>query len=380
VSSTESLTPYQTDRAGSLWYRLSHGATNYEFVRRWKRWLLISGTVIVIGLVSLAARGLSLGIDFKGGTSWEFDRKSLTVAQARDVVGPLIGRDAPIQLLGADRMRVKGAKSDEVTRTKVADALAKAAKIDRKNLSTNFVGPTWGKDVSRKALIALLWFFVVITAYISIRFQFKMAIAALVAVFHDVIVTVGIYSVIGGLFGIEVTPATVIAFLTILGFSLYDTIVVFDKVADNEKTYAANGKLAFTDVVNLSMNQTLMRSINTSFVAILPVLSLLIVGAGIMGAVALGDFGLALFIGLLTGAYSSIFVASPLLALLKEREESWTKIRTKLARGGDSITAEAGAAARDQAAHSGVVVAADPLSAASVFGGVPRGRKQGKAR
>jgi preprotein translocase subunit SecF len=124
----------------------------------------------------------------------------------------------------------------------------------------------------------------------------------------------------------------------------------------------------------------LMRSINTSFVAILPVLSLLIVGAGVMGAVALGDFGLALFIGLLTGAYSSIFVASPLLALLKEREEAWTKIRTKLARGGDSISAEAGAAARDQAAHSGVVVAADPVSAASVFGGVPRGRKQGKAR
>ena len=380
MSSTESLTPFQADRAGSLWYRLTHGLTNYEFVRRWKRWLLISFTVIAIGLLSLAARGLSLGIDFKGGTSWEFDRKSLTVAQARDVVGPLIGRDVPIQLLGADRMRIKGDKSDEVTRNKVADALAKAAKIDRKNLSTNFVGPTWGKDVSRKALIALLWFFVVITGYISIRFQFKMALAALAAVLHDVVLTVGIYSVIGGLFGIEVTPATVIAFLTILGFSLYDTIVVFDKVADNEKIYGANGKLAYSDVVNLSMNQTLMRSINTSFVAILPVVSLLVVGAGIMGAVALGDFGLALFIGLLTGAYSSIFIASPLLALLKEREESWTKIRTKLARGGDVVTAEAGAIARDQAAHSGAVVAADPLAAAAVFGGVPRGRKQGKAR
>src|SRR5213078_3936048 len=181
--------------------------------------------------------------------------------------------------------------------------------------------------ITRKAIRALIFFFVLIAAYISFRFEWKMAVAALVAVVHDILVTVGVYSVVG----FSVTPGTVIAFLTILGYSLYDTIVVFDRVQENTRGLAASGRMTYGDTVNLSMNQVLMRSLNTSLVAIMPVLSVLILGAYVLGATALEDFGLALTVGLLTGAYSSIFIASPLLAMFKERETRYAQIRTKLA-------------------------------------------------
>src|SRR5205823_665593 len=185
----------------------------------------------------------------------------------------------------------------------------------------------WGKAVTNKARTALIAFFILISVYISFRFEWKMAIAAIVAVIHDILITVGIYSISR----FEVTPATLIAFLTILGYSLYDTIVVFDKVRENSVGLGATGRMTYSDVVNLSMNQVLMRSLNTSLVAILPVLSVLIIGAYVLGATALKDFGLALSVGLLTGAYSSIFVASPLLAMFKERETRYSQIRNKLA-------------------------------------------------
>ena len=293
-----------------------------------------------------------------------------------------------MQFLGKDKISVRGEKTEAAERDVIAQRLAKAAGVSRNEVSVTFVGPSWGKDVSRKALLALFWFFIVIALYISLQFQWKMAAAALAAVVHDILVTVGVYAISG----FEVSPATVIAFLTILGFSLYDTIVVFDKVAENEKAFGNNGRLSYTDVVNVSMNQVLMRSLNTSFVAILPVLSMLILGVGIMGVEALRDFSLALLIGLLTGAYSSIFVASPLLAMLKEREEKWIGIRRKLGnRDSGLISAEAGAAARDLV-HSGNVVSGTRAvesedgailvpGAGVVFPGQsPRGRKQGRVR
>jgi preprotein translocase subunit SecF len=371
----------------SIWHRLYTGKTNFEFVRRWKRWAVISLTVIVIGLVALipAVRGLKLGIDFKGGTVWELPAKNMTEGKARSAVG---SNDVRIQFVGNDRISIRGAKTDTEQRNIITEKLRKAAGLKSVNdVSVTFVGPSWGKDVSHKALLALFWFFIVIAIYISFQFEWKMAIAALVAVVHDILVTVGVYSISG----FEVSPATVIAFLTILGFSLYDTIVVFDKVADNEKTFAPTGRLVYTDVVNVSMNQVLMRSINTSLVAILPVLSMLILGVGVLGATALRDFALALLIGLLTGAYSSIFVASPLLAILKEREEKWAAIRNRLSnREGGEISEETGAAAR-VAALAGYIVGGTRASegdgtilvpgVGAVFPGqTPRGRKQGRVR
>jgi preprotein translocase subunit SecF len=195
------------------------------------------------------------------------------------------------------------------------------------------VGPTWGSQITDKAILAVLVFFVVVVLYITLRFEWKMAIAALIAVVHDLLVTAGVYSILG----FQVTPDTVVAVLTILGYSLYDTVVVFDRVGENTKGFGASGRMTYEDVVNLSMNQTLARSMNTSLVAILPVLSVLIVGAQILGATTLQYFGLALVIGLTSGAYSSIFIASPILAGMKEREPRYINIRQKLANRADRV-------------------------------------------
>jgi preprotein translocase subunit SecF len=361
--------------SGSLFQRLYTGRTNYEFVRNWRRWAMVSGAVILIGLIALLTKGLSFGIDFKGGTEWEVQKKDISVEQARDLVDPLVDGIPVVQIVGGDRLRIKGTKSDAATRDKVSTALAKEAGVTTKDVSVSFVGPSWGQDVSKKARQALIWFFIVIAGFISLRFEWKMAISALAAVLHDIFITVSIYA----LTGFEVTPATVIAFLTILGFSLYDTIVVFDKVNDNGKHFGSNGRLGYTDIVNLSMNQVLMRSLNTSFLAILPILSLLVVGAGFLGASALTDFALALLIGLVTGAYSSIFVASPLLAFLKEREPAWAAVRKKLAKGGDALSTDDAKQARLAAAQPGGNTA--EATPATLFpGAVPRPRKQGKTK
>jgi len=217
--------------------------------------------------------------------------------------------------------------------TKVAGVLAALAHTSASSVSVENVGPTWGGDITHKAVEALIVFLIVIAAYISIFFEWKMAVAAIVAVAHDILITVGIYSLLSFL----VTPDTVVAFLTVLGYSLYDTIVVFDRIRDNSRGLGATGKLSYTDVVNLSMNQTLARSINTSLVAILPILSVLVLGAEILGAVTLEYFGLALLIGLTSGAYSSIFIASPLLAMLKEHEERYRRIRERLESRGSAM-------------------------------------------
>ncbi len=351
----------------SLFSRLYHGETKYEFVRKWKQWFGLSMVFILIGLATLGIRGLTLGIDFKGGTVWQVPAKTASVSDARDAVRSLGIANAKIQTLTASGTRYLRIQAEETTvdqQKKVSAALSAVARSNVRDVSVSKVGASWGEDVSRKALKALAVFFLVIVAYISLRFEFKMALAAIAAVVHDILITVGIYA----LSGLQVSPATVVAFLTILGFSLYDTVVVFDKVDENVKYAAAQGRTTYTDIVNLSMNQVLMRSINTSLVAILPIVSLLVVGAGFLGASALADFGFALFIGLLTGAYSSIFIASPLLALLKEREPHWKAIAAKFGGRTSSSLATLGAA---ESASSDI-----SATAALTGGAVPRPRKQ----
>ena len=201
----------------------------------------------------------------------------------------------------------------------VSEALADYAGVDVSEVSVSSVGPTWGETVSRKALQALVIFFVVLAVYLSLRFEWKMAVTAIIAVIHDIIISVGVYAI----FQFEVTPATVTAFLTILGFSLYDTVVVCDKIKENERPLLATGRSTYPEMVNASLNAVLMRSLSTTIVALLPVLSLLIVGSLIMGATALEEFALALAVGLAVGSYSSIFVAAPLLAAWKDREPKY---------------------------------------------------------
>ncbi len=333
--------------------RLFRGETSYDFCGRWKTWLAISGTIIIIGLISIGTRGLNFSIDFKGGTVWEVPSNA-SVSHVREVVNnavPGYGQ-ATITILTNSQTGQRTVKVEDSAKltsdpTKVAtvqNALAKMAGVSPNDVQLNDIGPSWGADITNKAIKAVIVFLVVVAIYIWLRFEAKMALAALIALVHDILITAGLYS----LSGFQVSPDTVIAFLTVLGYSLYDTIVVFDRVQENTRGLASTNRMTYSDVVNLSMNQVLARSLNTSLVAILPILSILVVGSWILGATALNDFGLALFIGLTTGAYSSIFIASPLLAVFKEREPRYAEIRRRLAQGATParrITPAAAAAA-----------------------------------
>jgi preprotein translocase subunit SecF len=318
----------------SAWSKLYNGETNADFVGRWKLWFLVSGLVIVAGMASLFTRGLDLGIDFEGGTVWEVDAGDASVEDGRDVVAGAGLPDAEVQTLedadGDVRLRVAARpEGDADERTALEQEVSQALRdlTGSEDVDIRSVGPSWGDEISDKAQRALIVFLVVITLYITLRFEWKMAIATLVALVHDILVTVGVYS----LFGFEVTPATVIAILTILGYSIYDGIVVFDRVDENAKKLVTAGRGTYSEMVNRSLNEVLMRTLNTSITALLPILSLLVVGSLLLGATTLEEFALALFIGLASGAYSSIFIASPTLALLKEREPRFRQMRERAA-------------------------------------------------
>jgi preprotein translocase subunit SecF len=319
----------------STWGRLYHGETAIDFYGRRMWGLLASGLLILVTIISLFAQGLNLGIDFEGGVAWEV---SVSPTLAQDDVAPILeanGIDTNnakiLQLTNADgstRLNIQvGDQTEEVVQA-VQTQLAEKAGVSVDEVSSTSVSSSWGRSITEKAVRALIIFLVLVALFISWRFEWRMAISAIIAMLHDVLISVGVYSV----FRFEVTPATVVAFLTILGFSLYDTIVVFDKVNDNTARYAAT-RVPYADTINVSMNQVLMRSLNTSIAAVLPVLSLLVVGSGLLGAVALREFALALLVGLLTGSYSSIFIASPMLAMLKDREPKYRNLRGAHATG-----------------------------------------------
>jgi preprotein translocase subunit SecF len=313
--------------------RLYHGETAIDFYgRRW--WgLALSAVLLLITLVSLIFQGLNLGLDFKGGVAWEVPATNLSIDQARSVLDThgINGADAKVQertSASGSVLLIQVGDQSVAKRQEVKDALAAGAKVDPEQVSVNSVSSTWGRSITEKAVRALIIFLILVALFIAWRLEWRMALAAIIAMLHDVLISVGVYSV----FRFEVTPATVVAFLTILGFSLYDTIVVFDKVNDNTDRFSG-ARVPYSDIINVSMNQVLMRSINTSLAAVLPVLSLLILGSGILGAVTLRDFALALLVGLLTGSYSSIFIASPLLAMFKQREPRYRTVKTEHATG-----------------------------------------------
>ena len=317
--------------------RIYQGLTTIDFVGRKRIWFTASLVVIVIGLGSLGIRGFNLGIDFKGGNSWEVLAPHSSISAMTSAVTKAGLSNPTVQKLGSETYQVTADLNGQSTQAQsnitnaVVNAMAKQAGVNPIQVSTSSVGPTWGGQVTNRALEALIIFFLAVVLYISIRFEPKMALAAFIAMIHDLLVTIGVYS----LFGFQITPDTVIAILTILGYSLYDTVVVFDRVRDNANSTNAilkSGTLSYSEMVNLSMNQTLARSINTSLVAILPVLAVLLVGAYLLGATTLENYGLALFVGLMSGAYSSIFIASPLLAWLKEREPRYQELAARVAR------------------------------------------------
>ena len=319
----------------SIFTRLYHGETEIDFIGRWKLWFAISGVVIVLGMAAFGLRGgLNLGIDFTGGNVWQIPSNGQSVSDAEDALADIGINDTKIQTVGGDlRVQTSSFDGTEAAQARkeqeVVSVLAEISGTTATQVEQdqNTVGPTWGSEISQKAIRALVIFLVAISIYITLRFELKMAVGTLAALIHDLLVVIGAYAILQ----LPVTPATVIAILTILGFSIYDGIVVFDRVDENTRLLSAGARMTYTEMTNVSLNQVLMRSLNTQITALLPIISVLIVGSVILGATTLQEFGLALFLGQLSGAYSSIFIASPVLALLKEREPRYQALRKRLA-------------------------------------------------
>lgn len=341
---------------------LYRGEGHYDFIERSRKVLMVSGAVLVISVVALLGRGLNLGIEFEGGVVWEVPTGEASEDDIRDTLDEF-GLDARVQKVsgGSDTFRIRAESATIAEQEDVTAALAATVGVTVNDISRSEVGPSWGEEITDKAQTALIWFFILLAIYITVRFEWKMAVAALVAVVHDIGISVGIYA----LFQLEVTPATVIAFLTIMGYSLYDTIVVFDRVKDTALT-AERARTRYTDVVNVSLNQVVVRSINTSITSGLPVLSMLVIGRFVLGAVALQEFAVALLVGILAGTYSSIFVAAPILVALKLREPEWARRRDLAHKSGEIGSVEEAAAS---------------LAASSYNRSAPpRPRKKGKKR
>lgn len=298
---------------------LYHEKTNFKFTSNMFRWVIVSGILVAISCGSFLVKGLNTSIEFKGGTSFEtkVSGKKPDAGAVRDLLAGQNLGELKIQILNGDTVKVTAKRLTLTQQGEVLKELSDYSKQNQADISISDVGPSWGKKVSQKSIQALIAFFIIVALYMVIRFEWTMSLAALMAVVHDILITVGIYSLVG----FQVSPATVVAFLTILGFSLYDTVVVFDKIRENTKVWEKLKSTSYAEMVNVSLNQVLARSINTSVVALLPVLSLILVGTFLLGATALLDFSLALAVGLAVGTYSSIFVATPLVVAIKR----WTK-------------------------------------------------------
>jgi preprotein translocase subunit SecF len=299
---------------------LYSGRVSMDIVGRRKLWYAIAIVLVIIAIVAPVARGgFNFGIEFRGGSEFRIDGVGNTAQQvARDAVQSVDPETQPIVTsVGVDSVRIQTEQLDDVTTEEIRIALANAYDLPSGSVTSSFIGANWGADVTSKAINGLIVFLILVSVLMALYFRtFKMSIAALAALAHDVVITAGIYA----LTGFEVTPAAVIGLLTILGYSLYDTVVVFDKVRENTLGVEFSEETTFASQVNLAVNQTLVRSINTSVVAVLPVAAILFIGAFILGVGTLRDIALALFIGMIVGTYSSIFIASPVYVHLRENE------------------------------------------------------------
>lgn len=296
--------------------QLYRGQKSFNIVGKRRLWYTISALLLTLSFAVLGARGLNLGIEFKGGAEFTVPVSGATtesISKARTAVTDSGTTASSATIVGGNKIRIQTPSLTTDESTVVSKALASALGASEQDVKIQIVGPTWGAEVSKNAARALAVFLILVAIFMAIYFEWPMAAAGLIALGHDVVITVGIYA----LSGFEVTPATVIGFLTILGYSLYDTVVVFDKVKENTKGITAGSRLTYSDAANLALNQTLVRSINTSVIALLPVISILAVGIAKLGTGTLNDLSLSLFIGMVVGTFSSIFIATPFLAQLK---------------------------------------------------------------
>ena len=309
------------------------GKRSYNFVGRRKIWYIIAAVMILASILIPAARGgFVLGIEFTGGSEFQVSGVGANADQtlANDAVASVVpDATARVSTVGDNAIRVQTDQLQPKESDAVSTALASAYKVDEdKNVTASFIGPSWGADITGSAVRALIVFVILAAIVMALYFRtWKMSVAAVVSLVHDIIITAGVY----GILGFEVTPSAVIGFLTILGYSLYDTVVVFDKIRENTSEDGLNSGRTFADSVNLAVNQTLVRSINTGIVAALPVGAILFIGAYVLGAGTLRDIALSLFIGILIGTYSTIFIAAPLYSQMREGEPELKKRETRLA-------------------------------------------------
>jgi preprotein translocase subunit SecF len=334
-------------RLGQLGGRLYRGEVSVDFVGRQRMWYTISGVILLVCIAALLVRGLNFSVEFKGGSIFQFPATSSTSqGSISRVVTEAGGGDATVQHISSrlvgSAWQVQTGSLESGTAQHVASALENTFHVPQSKMSIQLIGPSWGSQITTKAVEALIIFLVVIVIYLSIAFEWKMAIAAFIALLHDIVITVGVYA----LTGFQVSPTSVIGLLTILGYSLYDTVVVFDKVRENTAGLLTSHRSTYSQAANLALNQTLVRSINTSVTALLPVASILFVGAGLLGAGTLKDLSLVLFVGMLSGTYSSICIATPVLADLKEREPQYKELakRVRLRESGGRAAKRAAAA------------------------------------
>ncbi|MFI2188661.1 protein translocase subunit SecF [Streptomyces sioyaensis] len=363
-------------KLGNIGARLYRGEVGYDFIGKRKIWYGLSILITITAIVGLAVRGLNMGIEFSGGAVFTTPKTSVSASEAQHQAESAAGgHQATVQKLGGSGgpLRIQISGLDTKQALPVQEKLAKDLNVQVQDVNTQLVGPSWGEEIANKAWLGLGIFMVLVVLYLAVAFEWRMALAALVALIHDLTITVGVYALVG----FEVTPGTVIGLLTILGYSLYDTVVVFDSLKEASKDITKQTRFTYSEIANRSINSTLVRSINTTVVALLPVAGLLFVGGGVLGAGMLNDISLALFVGLAAGAYSSIFIATPLVAELKSREPQMKALTKR-------VQAKRAAAAAKEANQEGPPdeVDAEDADGAAVVGPrqQPASRNRGRGR
>jgi preprotein translocase subunit SecF len=334
-------------RLGDVGAKLYRGEVSINFVGRQRLWYAISGLILLVSIVAVLVRGLSFSVDFKGGAVFTFPAPAASLSQVQDAVDTGGVTGAIVQQVksgNTTNWEVQTKSLTDPQTVQLEQDISSRLGVNSNNITTKTVGPLWGSQISTKAVEALIAFLIVIVIYLSIAFEWKMAISAFVALIHDLVIAVGIYA----LAGFQVSPATVIGLLTILGYSLYDTVVVFDKVRENTAGLLGGARTTYSQAANLALNQTLVRSINTSIIALLPVAAILAVATALLASNnELEELALVLFVGMLSGTYSSIFIATPVLADLKEREPQYQALAKRVA-----VRASGGRAAKRAAAKA----------------------------
>ncbi len=316
-----------------LAHRLYTGQVSYDFVGHRRLWYTVSAVLLLVSLLAVGVRGLNWGIEFRGGADFQAPI-AVTATTVNDVRSAIEDLDLPraddlsVTTIGENAVRVQTRPLEEAEVTQVKEAMAAVAGIAPDEVAYSLIGASWGQQITTQAGIALVVFLVLVMALIWAYFrEFKMSVSAILALLHDLVVTIGVYALVG----FTVTPATMIGVLTILGYSLYDTVVVFDRIRENTRD-VTDTRHSYSQQANASVNQVLVRSLNTTIIGVLPVGALLFTGWFILGTGPLKDLGLALFVGMIAGAYSSIFIATPLLAQMREADPDMVEHRERLAR------------------------------------------------